>query len=188
MHRSRRSRKRPGFTFSLWLLAFNECFRFGKCTFQYQRRNHESSKNKKRPERFSSGRLGSPPPELPNHELDSRRSPHRCKRHFGNSFISRSHIENGGGSKVWVTAKILEMKSTCRELQRKQITHRKGTCRGQFRCQVAPPSLVLQLFRVLVITLPLRLSANSTPTMSSVRDSPPAAGVTCVQCSPLSDE
>jgi hypothetical protein len=26
---------------------------------------------KKRPELFSSGRLGSPPPELPNHEMDS---------------------------------------------------------------------------------------------------------------------
>jgi hypothetical protein len=42
-------------------------------------------KKKKRPGPFSQGRLGSPPPELPNHELDSRFRLTLCKRHFGNS-------------------------------------------------------------------------------------------------------
>jgi len=41
--------------------------------------------NKKRPELFSSGRLGSPPPELPNHEMHTRATACCCKRHFGNS-------------------------------------------------------------------------------------------------------
>src|SRR6266853_4301749 len=40
---------------------------------------------KKRPGLFSQGRPGSPPPELPNHDLDSRSSPLWCKRHFGNA-------------------------------------------------------------------------------------------------------
>ena len=49
---------------------------------------HESLLHKKkRPELFSSGRLGSPPPELPNHEMDSRELAIRCKRHFGNRFF-----------------------------------------------------------------------------------------------------
>lgn len=39
---------------------------------------------KKRPELFSSGRLGSPPPELPNHTMDTRATALACKRHFGN--------------------------------------------------------------------------------------------------------
>ena len=34
-------------------------------------------------------------------------APIGCKRHFGNSFISHSHIGNGGGSKVWVTLILL---------------------------------------------------------------------------------
>jgi len=51
---------------------------------------------KKRPELFSAGRPGSPPPELPNHELDTRPAPSWCKRHFGNTRISASHIGNGG--------------------------------------------------------------------------------------------
>jgi hypothetical protein len=41
-------------------------------------------KNKKRPKLFSLGRLGSPPPELPNHESDTRWGPKQCKHHFGN--------------------------------------------------------------------------------------------------------
>src|SRR6478672_9999512 len=40
--------------------------------------------NKKRPE-LSSGRLGSPPPELPNHESDHRTQWMGCKCHFGNT-------------------------------------------------------------------------------------------------------
>jgi hypothetical protein len=43
-----------------------------------------AAKYKKRPELFSSGRLGSPPPELPNHESDTRLGLWGCKRHFGN--------------------------------------------------------------------------------------------------------
>jgi hypothetical protein len=42
---------------------------------------------KKRPELFSSGRLGSPPPELPNHEMDTSELPIECKRHFGNGIL-----------------------------------------------------------------------------------------------------
>ncbi len=41
---------------------------------------------KKRPELLSSGRLGSPPPELPNHEMDGKEQLILCKRHFGNGF------------------------------------------------------------------------------------------------------
>ncbi len=51
---------------------------------------HESDKQKKRPELFSSGRLGSPPPELPNHEMDSSELVIQCKRHFGNRFFPAS--------------------------------------------------------------------------------------------------
>ena len=42
--------------------------------------------NKKRPQLFSPGRLGisSPPPELPNHEMDIKSPPILCKRHLGN--------------------------------------------------------------------------------------------------------
>ena len=39
---------------------------------------------KKRPGLFSQGRLGSPPPELPNHEMDTIGLNILCKRHFGN--------------------------------------------------------------------------------------------------------
>jgi hypothetical protein len=40
----------------------------------------------KAPSTFSSpGRLGSPPPELPNHEMDIKILFVLCKRHFGNS-------------------------------------------------------------------------------------------------------
>src|ERR1700733_1053757 len=34
---------------------------------------------------FSPGRLGSPPPELPNHEMDIRFRLTLCKHHFGNN-------------------------------------------------------------------------------------------------------
>src|ERR1700733_4578020 len=44
----------------------------------------DSAAKKKRPRLFSPGRLGSPPPELPNHEMDIRVLLIRCKRHFGN--------------------------------------------------------------------------------------------------------
>src|ERR1039458_7457986 len=42
--------------------------------------------SKKRPRLFSPGRLGisSPPPELPNHEMDIKSPPVLCKRHLGN--------------------------------------------------------------------------------------------------------
>ncbi len=43
------------------------------------------SKIKKRPELFSSGRLGSPPPELPNHEMDTTVRPKFCKCHLSNT-------------------------------------------------------------------------------------------------------
>jgi hypothetical protein len=36
--------------------------------------------NKKRPELLSSGRHGSPPPELPNYEMDSKARAEGCKR------------------------------------------------------------------------------------------------------------
>src|SRR5437879_1320487 len=50
---------------------------------------------KKRPGLFSQGRLGSPPPELPNHEMDSRELLIRCKRHFGNRiFPDRDAVLN----------------------------------------------------------------------------------------------
>jgi hypothetical protein len=39
---------------------------------------------KKRPGLFSQGRPGSPPPELPNHEMDIKELLILCKRHFGN--------------------------------------------------------------------------------------------------------
>src|ERR1700733_9479271 len=41
-------------------------------------------KTKKRPRLFSQGRLGSPPPELPNHRMDTKELLILCKRHFGN--------------------------------------------------------------------------------------------------------
>jgi hypothetical protein len=44
----------------------------------------EAGQNKKRPGLFSQGRLGSPPPELPNHEMDTIGTTISCKRHFGN--------------------------------------------------------------------------------------------------------
>jgi hypothetical protein len=45
-----------------------------------------SERKEKAPSTFSSpGRLGSPPPELPNHEMDIRIPFILCKRHFGNS-------------------------------------------------------------------------------------------------------
>src|ERR1700683_2477281 len=40
--------------------------------------------NKKRPELCSPRRLGSPPPELPNHEMDISELVVSCKRHFSN--------------------------------------------------------------------------------------------------------
>jgi len=43
-----------------------------------------AGQQKKRPGLFSQGRLGSPPPELPNHEMDSSEPLIWCKRHFGN--------------------------------------------------------------------------------------------------------
>jgi len=45
----------------------------------------DGDKKEKRPRPFSLGRLGSPPPELPNHELDIRFAAILCKRHFGNA-------------------------------------------------------------------------------------------------------
>jgi hypothetical protein len=47
------------------------------------------SNGKKRPRLFSPGRLGSPPPELPNHVIDTRGDPFLCKRHFGNSICGK---------------------------------------------------------------------------------------------------
>src|SRR6202050_1634859 len=46
--------------------------------------------NKKRPELFSPRRLGSPPPELPNHEMDIRELVISCKRHFSNRLFPGS--------------------------------------------------------------------------------------------------
>src|SRR5579863_5181834 len=51
---------------------------------------------KKRLGLFSPRRLGSPPPELPNHEMDTKELLILCKRHFGNrdfSFEDRSGID-----------------------------------------------------------------------------------------------
>src|SRR5260370_21207788 len=47
---------------------------------------------KKRLGLFSRRRLGSPPPELPNHEMDSRELLIRCKRHFGNRIFRSCEI------------------------------------------------------------------------------------------------
>jgi hypothetical protein len=41
-------------------------------------------RTKKRLRPFSPRRLGSPPPELPNYEMDIKELPMGCKRHFGN--------------------------------------------------------------------------------------------------------
>src|SRR5579862_80377 len=49
---------------------------------------NRSEGKKKRLELFSSRRLGSPPPELPNHEMDVKEGIISCKRHFGNGGIS----------------------------------------------------------------------------------------------------
>jgi hypothetical protein len=46
---------------------------------------------KKRPGPFGLGRLGSPPPELPNHDSDIRSSPCLCKCHLGNRDFCRSN-------------------------------------------------------------------------------------------------
>ena len=43
---------------------------------------------KKRPELYSSGRLGSPPPELPNYKMDVSEVQIECKRHFGNRVLA----------------------------------------------------------------------------------------------------
>ena len=45
---------------------------------------HGCKATKKRPRLFSQGRPGSPPPELPNHEMDIKELLILCKRHFGN--------------------------------------------------------------------------------------------------------
>jgi len=50
-------------------------------------------KAKKRPRLFSPGRLGSPPPELPNYDLDSRVPSYTCKRHFGNGIGAALEVE-----------------------------------------------------------------------------------------------
>jgi hypothetical protein len=50
-----------------------------------KRQGEENShKIKRRPELFSSGRLGSPPPELPNHDTHTRLGAPECKCHFRN--------------------------------------------------------------------------------------------------------
>ena len=48
----------------------------------------EEHRKEKRPRLFSPGRLGSPPPELPNHDWILELHHKWCKRHFGNS-VSR---------------------------------------------------------------------------------------------------
>jgi len=45
----------------------------------------QEKKKEKRPRLFSPGRLGSPPPELPNHEMDIKILLTFRKRHFGNA-------------------------------------------------------------------------------------------------------
>src|ERR1700722_12000721 len=53
---------------------------------------------KKRPRLFSPGRLGSPPPELPNHEMDISEVLILCKRHFGNEdFLRLGRVLNWNG-------------------------------------------------------------------------------------------
>ena len=56
------------------------------------------------------------------------------------------------------------------------------------RCQVFPASLVVQVSRSAVITLPCWVSLNSTVTISELRDLPSATGVIRVQCWPASEE
>ena len=102
MHRSRRSRKsgRSGlrvenievqFLVSSSQLPVGPGLELGKA-------------QKKRPELFSSGRPGSPPPELPNHEMDTRACPFCCKRHFGNPQTRTGHMGNGGSGNALVTS------------------------------------------------------------------------------------
>src|SRR5208282_1266496 len=54
------------------------------------------SRKKKRPRPFSPGRLGSPPPELPNHEINLKIHFILCKRHFSNpgfpAFVARGNL------------------------------------------------------------------------------------------------
>jgi RimJ/RimL family protein N-acetyltransferase len=47
------------------------------------------SPKEKAPRPFSPGRLGSPPPELPNYELDTRDGQYCCKHHFGNGISAK---------------------------------------------------------------------------------------------------
>src|ERR1700688_296249 len=60
------------------------------------RGNNELKARKKRLGLFSPRRLGSPPPELPNHEMDTKELLIVCKRHFGNGdfpLVDRSGID-----------------------------------------------------------------------------------------------
>ncbi len=59
-------------------------------------------RQKKRPKLFSLGRLGSPPPELPNHELDTKATLSACKCHFGNA-LRRLQVMRG--SAHWAIAR-----------------------------------------------------------------------------------
>ena len=57
-------------------------------------------KAKKRPRLFSPGRPGSPPPELPNYDLDSRVPPYTCKRHFGNGIGAAPEVDDAAKARL----------------------------------------------------------------------------------------
>jgi hypothetical protein len=67
-----------------------------------------SDQKEKRPRLFSPGRLGSPPPELPNYEMDVRSAAQLCKRHFGNAVSRRLDAVNSSGLKPDILAQRLE--------------------------------------------------------------------------------
>jgi hypothetical protein len=117
-------------------------------------------KNKKASRPFSRGRLGSPPPELPNHVMDSKSGRVSCKRHLGNRKNATSESMPG---------------RQCRQSY------------GCF-CQVWPSSAVVQTSGVEVVILPCCRSEKSTAVMSPVNAVPGDDGKTRVQWAPASRE
>src|SRR5690242_21443876 len=63
----------------IWIASFAFCSRAQEAWFARRLRPKNKSVLNSR-----SGRLGSPPPELPNHDSDSRAEREKCKCHLGN--------------------------------------------------------------------------------------------------------
>jgi hypothetical protein len=100
--------------------------------------SREAKRQKKRPELHSSGRLGSPPPELPNHKLDVIEGQIQCKRHFGNRVLA-------------VLEAVLN-----RHRRSLNMDDRNYGC----LCQVWPSSRVVQTSVLEVVTVPFCESEN----------------------------